>query len=66
MTLLERYIEQANPHEAGHILVGRNLGIPIYGLDHIVFCGQMLSSCSRLTHLLEAFLQCRLNPLFEG
>src|SRR5258708_6945814 len=39
MTLLERYIEQANPHEAGHILVGRTLGVPIFGLDHIVLRG---------------------------
>jgi len=28
--------------------------------DHFYLSG------SRLTHLLEAFLQCRLNPLFEG
>lgn len=36
---LEEYIEQANPHEAGHILVGRTIGVPIFGLDHIVLRG---------------------------
>jgi hypothetical protein len=39
MTALDRYVEQAIPHEAGHILVGRILGIPISGVDHIVFRG---------------------------
>ena len=35
MTRLE-YVEQAIPHESGHILVGRILGVPVFGLDHIV------------------------------
>ncbi len=39
MTPLEPYVEQAIPHEAGHILVGRILGVPISGLDHIVIRG---------------------------
>jgi hypothetical protein len=39
MTELELFIEQAMPHEAGHILVGRILGIPVNGLDHIVELG---------------------------
>jgi hypothetical protein len=39
MTPLEHYVEQAVPHEAGHILVGRVLGVPIFGLDHIVVRG---------------------------
>jgi hypothetical protein len=39
MTELELFVEQAMPHEAGHILVGRILGIPVYGLDHIVELG---------------------------
>lgn len=39
MTELELFVEQAMPHEAGHILVGRILGIPINGLDHIVLLG---------------------------
>jgi hypothetical protein len=39
MTPQERFIEQAIPHETGHILVGRVVGIPIYGLDHIVIRG---------------------------
>jgi hypothetical protein len=39
MTLLVQYVSQAIPHEAGHILVGRILGIPIFGLDHIVIRG---------------------------
>jgi hypothetical protein len=36
MTELELFVDAAMPHEAGHILVGRVLGYPIYGLDHIV------------------------------
>jgi hypothetical protein len=39
MTELELFVEQAMPHEAGHILVGRILGIPVNGLDHIVEIG---------------------------
>jgi hypothetical protein len=39
MTSLDRYVEQAIPHEAGHILVGRILGVPVFGLDHIVIRG---------------------------
>jgi hypothetical protein len=39
MTRLELFVEQAMPHEAGHILVGRILGIPVNGLDHIVEFG---------------------------
>ena len=39
MTELEAFVEQAIPHEAGHILVGRILGIPVNGLDHIVEFG---------------------------
>lgn|ERR1700732_4258734 len=39
MTELELFVEQAMPHEAGHILVGRILGIPVNGLDHIVGLG---------------------------
>jgi hypothetical protein len=39
MTELELFVEQAMPHEAGHILVGRILGIPVNGLDHIVELG---------------------------
>jgi hypothetical protein len=39
MMPLDRSVEQAIPHEAGHILVGRILGVPISGLDHIVFRG---------------------------
>jgi hypothetical protein len=35
-TLKEEYIEQAIPHEAGHIVVGRILGIPVSRLDHEV------------------------------
>jgi len=33
------YVDQAIPHEAGHILVGRILGIPISRLDHVVVRG---------------------------
>jgi hypothetical protein len=39
MTSVDGYINQAIPHEAGHVLVGRILGVPISGLDHIVVCG---------------------------
>jgi hypothetical protein len=39
MKPLDRYVEQAIPHEAGHILIGRILGIPVSGLDHIVVRG---------------------------
>jgi hypothetical protein len=39
MTLLEQYVEQAIAHEAGHVLVGRILGVPISGVDHIVIRG---------------------------
>lgn len=39
MKPLDRYVEQAIPHEAGHILVGRILGVPVSGLDHIVIRG---------------------------
>jgi hypothetical protein len=39
MSPLDRYVEQAIPHEAGHILVGRILGVPISALDHIVVRG---------------------------
>jgi len=38
-TLEEDYIEQAIPHEAGHIVVGRILGIPVSRLDHEVLQG---------------------------
>jgi hypothetical protein len=38
MKLLDRYVEQAI-HEAGHILVGRILGVPVFRLDHIVVRG---------------------------
>jgi len=37
---IRTFVEQAFPHEAGHILVGRVLGVPIFGLDHIVIRGQ--------------------------
>jgi hypothetical protein len=37
---IKTYVEQAFPHEAGHILVGRFVGIPINGLDHIVLRGR--------------------------
>jgi hypothetical protein len=40
MTALENYVEQAIPHESGHILVGRILGIPVARLDHIVIRSQ--------------------------
>lgn len=36
MTILDSYIEQAIPHEAGHILVAKAVGMPVFGLDHIV------------------------------
>lgn len=36
MTTVDLYIEQAIPHEAGHILVGRILGLPVLWLDHFV------------------------------
>jgi hypothetical protein len=40
MSALDKeYIEQSIPHEAGHILVGRVLGIPVYRLDHEVLPG---------------------------
>jgi len=37
--IMEEYIEQSIPHEAGHIVVGRILGIPVYRLDHEVLAG---------------------------
>jgi len=36
----ERYIKQAYPHESGHILVGRLLGLKVSGLDHEVMLGR--------------------------
>ena len=40
MSALEQeYIEQSIPHEAGHIVVARVLGIPVYRLDHEVLPG---------------------------
>lgn len=39
MKPLDRYVEQAIPHEAGHILVGRVLGVPVSRLDHVVVRG---------------------------
>lgn len=36
MTTLDSYVEQAIPHEAGHILVAKVVGMPVFGLDHIV------------------------------
>jgi hypothetical protein len=39
MMSVDQHVEQAIPHEAGHILVGRILGVPVWGLDHIVVCG---------------------------
>jgi hypothetical protein len=44
MTTLEDFVEQAIPHEAGHILVGRTLGIPVRALHHIV----LLSAAKQL------------------
>lgn len=38
-TLEQEYVEQSIPHEAGHIVVGRVLGIPVYKLDHEVLAG---------------------------
>jgi hypothetical protein len=29
-------VEQAIPHEAGHILIGKAVGLPAQGLDHII------------------------------
>ncbi len=40
MTILAEYVEQAIPHEAGHILVGRILGLPVYRLEHFVKRGR--------------------------
>jgi hypothetical protein len=39
-TVAERYITQAYPHESGHILVGRLLGLKVSGLDHEVIRGR--------------------------
>jgi hypothetical protein len=36
---LALYVKQAVPHESGHILVGRHVGLKISGLDHIVIRG---------------------------
>jgi hypothetical protein len=36
----ERYIKQAYPHESGHILVGRLLGLKVSGLAHEVIRGR--------------------------
>jgi hypothetical protein len=36
VTTLDPYVEQAIPHEAGHILIGKAVGLPAQGLDHIV------------------------------
>src|SRR6266536_124934 len=38
--MAERYIKQAYPHESGHILVGRLLGLKVSGLDHEVIRGR--------------------------
>jgi hypothetical protein len=38
-TITEEYIEQSIPHEAGHIVVGRILGIPVFRLEHEVLSG---------------------------
>src|SRR5260370_41895608 len=35
----QEYVEQSIPHEAGHIVVGRVLGIPVYRLEHEVLPG---------------------------
>src|SRR5260370_15477019 len=35
----QEYVEQSIPHEAGHIVVGRVLGVPVYRLDHEVLHG---------------------------
>jgi hypothetical protein len=40
MTALALFVQQAIPHEAGHILVGRILSIPVVRLDHIIIRGQ--------------------------
>ena len=34
MTIIDDYIEQSIPHESGHILAGRFVGIPVFRLDH--------------------------------
>lgn len=39
MTSADQYVEQAIPHEAGHVLVGRTLGVLVHRLEHIVVCG---------------------------
>jgi len=36
----ERYIKQAYPHESGHILVGRLLGLKVSGLKHEIIRGR--------------------------
>jgi hypothetical protein len=40
VTILDQYVEQAIPHEAGHILVGRILGLPVFWLEHFVKRGR--------------------------
>jgi hypothetical protein len=46
MRPLDRHVEQAIPHEAGHIIVGRILGVPISRLDHIVVRGPNNELCA--------------------
>jgi hypothetical protein len=36
LVTLDSYALQAIPHEAGHILIAKIVGMPVYGLDHII------------------------------